>query len=200
MLQARHRNLVSGRQMKRPFFTIGHATRSIEEFVGLVKASNAGLVIDVRTTPMSRTNPQYNIGALPATLSKYQIRYQHVAALGGRRGRQRDVRPAVNGFWHNQSFHNYADYAMGQDFQAALRELRKAGHAITCVTMCAEAMWWRCHRRIIADYLIAAGDAVFHILGPDQVRVASLTASAAVEPSGLLTYPATANKKPELKR
>lgn len=177
--------------MKRPFFTIGHSTRSIEEFVGLVNASNAGLVIDVRTTPMSRTNPQYNIDALPATLSKYQIRYEHVAALGGRRGRQRDVPSAVNGFWQNQSFHNYADYAMGQDFQSALTALRKAGHATTCVTMCAEAVWWRCHRRIIADYLIAAGEAVFHILGPDQVRAASLTTGATVAPGGFLTYPVT---------
>jgi len=141
--------------MKRPFFTIGHSNRSIPDFVELVRASDIELVIDVRTTPMSRSNSQYNLDDLPVTLSENRIGYEHIAELGGRRGRQRHCPTDINAFWENQSFHNYADYAMSQEFQSGLARLREVGNAITCVTMCAEAVWWRCHRRIIADYLLA---------------------------------------------
>jgi hypothetical protein len=94
------------------FFTIGHSTRSIGEFIELLVASKIGVVVDVRTVPRSRTNPQYNRDALPASLSGFQIAYEHIAELGGLRPRSRNVGPAVNVFWENQSFHNYADYAM----------------------------------------------------------------------------------------
>jgi len=175
--------------MKRPFFTIGHSTRSIPEFVDLVRASNVELVVDVRTIPMSRKNPQYNIDNLPITLSDYQIGYEHIPALGGRRGREPNIPADLNAFWENQSFHNYADYAMSQEFQSGLARLREVGHATTCVTMCAEAVWWRCHRRIIADYLMAAGEAVFHIMGPKKIDRAHLTSGASIEAGGRLTYP-----------
>src|SRR6185312_1795239 len=99
-----------------PFFTIGHSTRSIREFVDLLAASEVGLVVDVRNIPRSRTNPQYNREALPESLSEFQIAYEHVAELGGRRPRARDIAPDVNAFWQNQSFHNYADYAMSHAF------------------------------------------------------------------------------------
>ena len=175
--------------MKRPFFTIGHSTRSIPEFVELIRAFNVELVIDVRTTPMSRKNSQYNLDTFPITLSEYQIGYEHIPALGGRRGRQPNCPADVNAFWDNQSFHNYADYALGQEFQPGLARLREVGHAIPCVTMCAEAVWWSCHRRIIADYLLAAGEAVFHIMGPRQVELAHLTSGASAAMDGTLTYP-----------
>jgi uncharacterized protein (DUF488 family) len=183
--------------MNRPFFTIGHSTRSIAEFVDLVRGSNIGLVVDVRTIPMSRKNPQYNIDALPLTLSEYHIGYEHIPSLGGRRGREFDVPNDLNAFWQNQSFHNYADYARGREFQSGLARLRELGHATTCVTMCAEAVWWRCHRRIIADYLVAAGEAVFHIMTPKKVEAARLTSAASIEIGGLLAYPSAAlmNKK-----
>jgi uncharacterized protein (DUF488 family) len=183
--------------MKRPFFTIGHSIRSIPEFVDLVGASNVELVIDVRTIPTSRKNPQYNIDTLPITLYEYQIGYEHIPALGGRRGRERNIPADLNAFWENQSFHNYADYAMSQEFQSGLARLREVGHAMTCVTMCAEAVWWRCHRRIIADYLMAAGEAVFHIMGPKKVEPAHLTNGVSVAVDGTLTYPPSAirNKK-----
>jgi uncharacterized protein (DUF488 family) len=138
---------------------------------------------------MSRTNPQYNIDVLPAALSRYDIRYKHMAALGGRRGRQRQVSPEVNAFWKNRSFHNYADYAMGADFHSGFAELRAAGSRVTSVTMCAEAVWWRCHRRIIADYLVTAGETVFHILGPGQVRAATVTPGAIAASDGNVIYP-----------
>ena len=93
------------------FFTIGHSTRSIEEFVGSLRSVGVQFLVDVRTVPRSRRNPQFNREVLPATLADFQIGYEHLAALGGLR-HKRDISPAVNGFWQNQSFHNYADYAM----------------------------------------------------------------------------------------
>jgi uncharacterized protein (DUF488 family) len=181
--------------MKRPFFTIGHSTRSIPEFVELITACDIELVVDVRTTPMSRKNSQYNIDTLPITLSKRQIGYEHIPALGGRRGRAPHVPSDVNSFWENQSFHNYADYAMSQEFQCGLARLREVGHARTCVIMCAEAVWWRCHRRIIADYLMAAGETVLHIMGPEKVEPAYLTNGASVAADGALTYPPSRRNK-----
>ena len=114
--------------MALPFFTIGHSTRSIDEFVDLLSNAEVWLVIDVRTIPRSRTNPQYNSETLAKALSESQIDYAHIAALGGLRGRKRDVPADVNAFWQNQRFHNYADYAMSEDFHSGLIRLRKLGH------------------------------------------------------------------------
>ena len=176
------------------FFTIGHSTRPIGEFIDLLVASKIGLVVDVRTIPRSRTNPQYNREALPEALIGSQIAYEHIAELGGRRQRALDISPSVNAFWENQSFHNYADYAMGGGFHTGFARLRELGRIRRCALMCAEAVWWRCHRRIIADYLLAAGERVFHILGPDVVAPASLTKVATAHPNGTLTYPAQVSK------
>jgi uncharacterized protein (DUF488 family) len=172
-----------------PFFTIGHSTRPLGEFIDLLAASEVGLVVDVRTVPRSRTNPQYDRETLPGSLSGFQIGYEHVPELGGRRARRLDIAPEVNAFWENQSFHNYADYAMGVGFRSGLARLHELGQARRCAVMCAEAVWWRCHRRIITDYLLVAGARVFHILGPDSVTPASLTKSATPQPDGALTYP-----------
>ena len=176
------------------FFTIGHSTRSINEFVDLLENAEVKLVVDVRTVPRSRTNPQYNSEILPKTLSQFEIGYEHIVTLGGLRGRKRDVPADVNGYWLNQSFHNYADYAMSGDFHSGLIRLRKLGHAKQCAIMCAEALWWQCHRRIIADYLIAEGENVFHILGRDHVDQAQMTKEAKRGPAGILTYPADVEK------
>jgi len=173
--------------MARPFYTIGHATRSIEEFVALLGEADVRLVADVRTIPRSRANPQYNRDVLPDTLARFQIGYEHIAALGGLRGRKHEMSEAVNAFWQNRSFHNYADYALSDSFRAGLTHLRTIGHATTYAIMCAEAVWWRCHRRIIADYLIAAGEHVFHILSPGRIEAARMTDAAHIGPDGL-TY------------
>ena len=173
-----------------PYFTIGHSTRPIDDFVDLLTALEIGLVVDVRTIPRSRTNPQYNRETLPGSLSEFQIAYEHIAALGGRRARALGIAPDVNAFWKNQSFHNYADYAMGGAFHSGFTRLRELGSVRPCAVMCAEAVWWRCHRRIIADYLLVAGERVFHILGPNAVSPASLTKGATSMPDGVLTYPA----------
>ena len=176
--------------MTNPFYTIGHSTRSLDEFTTLLKSAELGLVADVRTMPRSRSNPQYNSAALAEFLSTLDIGYVHVAALGGLRGRQPDVPPATNAFWQNKSFHNYADYAMGEDFHIGFNKLRELGHAKRCTIMCAETLWWRCHRRIISDYLIAAGETVFHILGPGQIKQAQMTSAAKLGLAGTLEYPA----------
>jgi uncharacterized protein (DUF488 family) len=175
--------------MSNPFFTIGHSTRPIEEFVGLLKEARVKLVVDVRTLPRSRTNPQYNNDVLYASLAAQEVAYEHLPALGGLRGKQPGVSPAVNAYWNNASFHNYADYAMSEEFRAGLARLRALGHATRSTVMCAESLWWRCHRRIIADYLIAAGEEVFHILGPGHIEPARLTPEARIEPNGSLIYP-----------
>jgi uncharacterized protein (DUF488 family) len=177
-----------------PFFTIGHSTRPIGDFVELLAASGIDLVVDVRTVPRSRTNPQYNRETLPHALSEFQIAYEHVAELGGLRGRASDVTPGVNAFWENRSFHNYADYAMGAGFRAGFDRLRDLGRARHCAVMCSEAVWWRCHRRIIADYLLLSGEQVFHILGPGKIAPASPTPGARSGPGGVLTYPAQAGE------
>src|SRR5436305_1743517 len=111
--------------MANPFYTIGHSTRPIGEFLDLLRSVDVGLVADVRSIPRSRTNPQYNSDVLPDALSEAQIGYEHIAALGGLRARHREIPFEVNDFWQNASFHNYADYAMGDDFREGLARLRE---------------------------------------------------------------------------
>ncbi len=176
--------------MAYPFHTIGHATRAIGEFIDLLRGADVRLVADVRTVPRSRTNPQYNRDALPQPLAACGIGYEHIASLGGLRGREREVAPEVNGYWQNDSFHNYADYAMSEAFRDGLAHLRELGRGRPCAVMCAETLWWRCHRRIITDYLLASGETVFHILGPGHVEPAVINEAARPHASGYLTYPA----------
>jgi uncharacterized protein (DUF488 family) len=172
------------------FFTIGHATRPLDAFVDLLQAAKVELVADVRTMPRSRTNPQYNKETLPEALKRFHISYRHFPPLGGLRPKARDIPPTTNAFWRNASFHNFADYALSDVFHAGLAELRDAGARQRCAIMCAETLWWRCHRRVITDYLLNAGEAVFHILGPDQVEPATLTPAARATDPMTLVYPA----------
>ena len=173
-----------------PVFTIGHATRSLEELAALLRANEVTCLVDVRTVPRSRTNPQFNKDVMPASLEPHGIGYRHIAALGGLRGRKVDVPADVNGFWENQSFHNYADYAMTPAFSEGLEELLALGDGKRCAIMCAETVWWRCHRRIITDYLLAAGERVCHILGPGKVEEAHMTEAARPRADGHLVYAA----------
>jgi len=174
-----------------PFFTIGHSTRSTEAFVGLLQEAKVILVVDVRTIPRSRSNPQFNRDTLPASLGRYRIAYEHLPSLGGLREAQRGVPADVNAFWENASFRNYADYALGSEFHQGLRQLREWGHRDCLAVMCAESLWWRCHRRIITDYLLAAGEEVFHILGHNHVERARLTEAARIQSDGAVRYPPT---------
>jgi uncharacterized protein (DUF488 family) len=172
------------------FFTIGHSTRSLETFTALLQEANVKLLVDVRTVPRSRTNPQFNREVLPQALAPHHVDYEHIAELGGLRGRQRQVSSAANAFWRNTSFHNYADYAAGESFQLGLDRLRAVARGRTCAIMCAESLWWRCHRRIIADYLLADGEPVFHIMGPGQIVPAVMNKAARRTGPRTLIYPA----------
>ena len=144
----------------------------------------------MRTVPRSRTNAQYNAEVLGAELAPWRVDYDRIPGLGGLRGRSRDVPPEVNGFWENQSFHNYADYALSDAFAEALDQLIGKAGAQTTAIMCSEAVWWRCHRRIIADYLLMHGIPVRHLMGGGRIEPASLT-PAARERGGRLVYPAS---------
>jgi uncharacterized protein (DUF488 family) len=184
--------------MPHPFYTIGHGTRPIGDFVALLREAGVTMLADVRTVPRSRTNPQYNREVLPDTLEPFDIGYEHIAALGGLRGRVREVAPEINAFWQNGSFHNYADYAMGEHFRAGLAHLRDLGKTQCCAIMCAETVWWRCHRRIITDYLLAAGERVLHILAPGKIEPAVISEAARPQGSDVLTYPPRPPNQPDL--
>jgi uncharacterized protein (DUF488 family) len=175
--------------MTEAIYTIGHSTRPIDEFIELLRDSAIELVADVRTIPRSRTNPQYERDALRASLADAGIAYEHLPALGGLRGRSRETPPAQNAFWENGSFHNYADYAMTDAFRDGLRKLVDLAQPRRTAIMCSEAVWWRCHRRIIADYLLHAGVPVHHIVGAQRVEPARMTAAAMPGPNKTLAYP-----------
>src|SRR5262245_36396812 len=169
-------------------FTIGHSTRTRDEFIALLDEFHVDLVADVRSIPRSRTNPQFNGDALAETLPESGIAYRHVKALGGRRGRTKEAPPSANTLWRNESFRNYADYAAGSAFRAGLDELRTVARGHRCALMCAEAVWWRCHRRIIADYLLVSGTPVIHILGSNKSKPATLTPGAQELSDGTVLY------------
>ena len=182
--------VIGAAQMAEKFYTVGHGTRPIDGFLDLLNEATVRLVVDVRTAPRSRTNPQFDRDALANSLAAFTIEYRHIAGLGGLRPRQKAISASTNAFWQNQSFHNYADYAMSSEFQSALEELHELGRAKRCAIMCAETLWWRCHRRIITDYLLAAGETVFHIMGTGQIEQAHKTPAAKRRPDGVLIYPA----------
>jgi uncharacterized protein (DUF488 family) len=169
-------------------YTIGHSTRPIEELMQLLGEAGIELLVDVRAIPRSRTNPQFNRDVLPASLATGGIGYEHAVALGGRRHRARDAGPSPNTFWRNESFRNYADYAATEPFKAALGALEAQARQQRCAIMCSETLWWRCHRRIISDYLIADGFPVLHIMGLRKTEPAVLTANAERLADGTLIY------------
>ncbi|MHA6492784.1 DUF488 domain-containing protein [Pseudomonas borbori] len=172
-----------------PVYTIGHSTRTIAEFVELLQAGDVQLVVDIRSVPRSRTNPQYNLDALPEALAAHGIGHAQILELGGLRKKSKSIAPQTNAFWTNQSFHNYADHALTDEFEAGLARLMALSQRQRCALMCSEAVWWRCHRRIVADYLLHRGRAVFHLMGPAKAQAASMT-KAATPAGNSLTYPA----------
>ncbi|MGB3324305.1 MAG: DUF488 domain-containing protein [Mycolicibacterium fortuitum] len=177
--------------MSEPIFTIGHSTRTFAEFADLLRDSGVQLIVDVRKLPGSTRYPQFDQDALSASLGAEGVRYQYAQGLTGRRAVSTEVPFEVNGWWKNRSFHNYADYAMSDGFRRALAELRELGRTSRIAVMCSEAVWWRCHRRIIADHLISHSETVRHIIGPGHVDTAQLSAGAVTGPAGTVTYPAT---------
>ena len=176
------------RVQRLPVYTVGHSTRSIAEFADLLKQGSVELVVDIRRTPRSRTNPQFNLCDLPEALTAWQIGYTWIAELGGRRIKSKAIPPEVNGFWLNQSFHNYADFALSDEFRAGYSRLIELCNARRCAIMCSEAVWWRCHRRFVADYLLHDGWEVFHLMGVARIEVATLNAAARAYGASLV-YP-----------
>jgi len=175
--------------MAAQFVTIGHSNRDLDEFLGMLRAVQVGLLVDVRTFPRSRSNPAYNIDRLPDDLARIQIGYRHCPALGGRRPRQREVDDDLNALWRVQSFHNYADYALSDEFAAAFEALVRLGRDRRLVLMCSEAVWWRCHRRIITDYLLLDGHPVDHLMSPGHIEHATPTPGARKTLEGKVVYP-----------
>jgi uncharacterized protein (DUF488 family) len=165
--------------------TVGHSNRSAGDFVRLLEAHGVKLLVDVRTVPRSRHNPQFNRETLPATLEDAGIAYVHMPALGGLRKPRKD---SANTAWRKDSFRGYADYMQTPEFAAALDGLiaLEASHHIA--VMCAEAVPWRCHRSLIADALTARGIAVRHIISRAESRAHAMTSFARVN-GAEVTYP-----------
>lgn len=169
-------------------FTIGHSTRSLDELIAMLREQDVDTLIDVRTIPRSRRHPQFNIENLAVALPDAGIAYRNDKALGGRRGKQQNG-PSPNPFWTHAGFRNYADYALTTPFRAALAELERTAATQRSAIMCAEALWWKCHRRIITDYLLADGHAVVHILSESKTESARITENAVRTAHGALLYP-----------
>jgi uncharacterized protein (DUF488 family) len=183
-------------------WTIGHSTRAIDDFISLLKENEINLLVDVRAWPGSKRYPQFNKDALAESLNAHGIRYEHFPELGGKRKSRPDSR---NTAWRNASFRGYADYMETEQFQKGVERLlafarsdglgsrrneRDGWEAVTpwgTAIMCAEAVWWRCHRSLIADYLKARGVEVLHILGANKVEPHPYTSAARIV-NGELSY------------
>ena len=166
-------------------WTIGHSTRPIGEFTDLLLAHVIALLVDVRTIPRSRYNPQFNRDTLAQSLSEAGLQYRHFPELGGLRKPKND---SLNDGWRNTSFRGYADYMQMEEFQRALEELMAYGTDMKTAIMCAEAVPWRCHRSLIADALVSRGWEVQHVMSPEKATPHVLTSFAHFE-KGTLTYP-----------
>ncbi len=185
-------------------WTIGHSTRAIDELISLLKENEINLLADVRAWPGSKRYPQFNKDALVESLNAHGIRYEHFPELGGKRKSKPDSR---NTAWRNASFRGYADYMETEQFQKGVERLlvfarsdglgsrrneRGGGEAVTpcaITIMCAEAVWWRCHRSLIADYLKARGVEMLHVFGANKVEAHPYTSAARIV-NGELSYEA----------
>ncbi len=170
-----------------PIFTIGHSTRPIEDFIALLHAHQIKLLIDVRTVPRSRHNPQFNRDTLPDSLRPAHIHYLHLAELGGLRHARKD---STNTAWRNLSFRGFADYMETPEFEQGLTRLIDESQKQRTAIMCAEAVPWRCHRSLIADALTARGLEVFEISSATRTQPHKMTPFAQI--NGIqVRYPQT---------
>jgi len=165
-------------------WTIGHSTRTAQEFLGLLAHYCIQAIVDVRSLPGSRKYPQYDQEALSLTLAEHGIEYHWLKSLGGRR---RALRDSPNTAWRNASFRGYADYMATSEFARGFSELKQLATHARCALMCAEAVWWRCHRSMIADALCVEGVKVFHILDAGHSPLHPMTSPARIL-NGQLSY------------
>lgn len=164
--------------LKLTIWTAGHSNRSSEEFVALLQAHNIKRLVDIRTVPRSRHNPQFNHDTLPAALAAHGIEYTHMPGLGGLRHPRKD---SINTAWKNDSFRGYADYMQTADFGRQLEALVQSSTLAATAIMCAEAVPWRCHRSLVADALTARGIEVRHIMSPSSAKTHRVTPFARVD-------------------
>jgi len=181
--------LASGQQRQRQptVLTIGHSTRALEEFIQLLQGHEVTCVVDVRTVPRSRHNPQFNRETLPQALKGAGIAFHALPGLGGFR---RSADDSINTAWENHSFRGFADYMQTREFEHSLNELIALAREQRVVLMCAEAVPWRCHRSLIADALLARGIATEHILS-DKPRQPHVFPAFAKVSGTSVTYPGT---------
>jgi len=172
-------------------YTIGHSTRTLDEFVELLKAYSVTFVVDVRTVPRSRHNPQFNKETLPGSLKERAIRYLHMPEIGGLRHAKRD---SINLAWKNPSFRGYSDYMQTKEFSEALLKLIALARENCVAIMCAEALPWRCHRGLISDALVARRIKVLHIISKTATITHELNEMAQVE-GNTVTYPLYSKEK-----
>lgn len=180
-------------------YSIGHSNRPVEVLLSMLAAAGVEVLVDVRSYPSSRYNPQFNAQALSRSLAVAGMAYRHAPALGGRRSPQEESQaqsqvqnqsqPSPNGAWTEPAFHSYADYALTPAFRQGLETLTALADEKVLAIMCAEADWRQCHRRIVTDYLLAAGYEVLHLRSPDKREEARMTAGAVVETDSRVTYP-----------
>lgn len=168
-------------------WTIGHSTRPSEELIGLLREHGIGRLVDIRRFPGSRRQPQYGREALAAALAGAGIGYVHEPGLGGRRAARPD---SPNAYWRDPGFRGYADHMATPEFGAALARLVALGNGEATAILCAEAVPWRCHRQLVADALVAAGNEVVHITGAGRAQPHVLNAAARLRADGTLVYPA----------
>lgn len=169
-------------------WTVGHSNRSIEQFIELLTAQNIQLLADVRRFPGSRRLPHFGQENLSKSLASIGIDYVHFPELGGRR---KALPNSPNSAWRNEAFRGYADFMMTSEFRAGIDRLLKFAREKRTAIMCAEALWWQCHRSLIADYLKAAGHTVINILAPNKIEEHPFTSAARIV-NGKLTYAAEA--------
>ena len=175
----------------RTIYTIGHSTRPIEEFIALLRQHEITQLVDIRTIPKSRHNPQFGQDELKLSLKKAGITYVYLKQLGGLRPK---VKQSINDAWHNASFRNYADYMQTKEFSGGLKDLIALSQEATTAIMCAEAVPWRCHRSLVGDALLVRGIPVCEIISEKSVRKHNLTTFAVVD-GKTITYPKSALKK-----
>lgn len=172
--------------MPNTVWTIGHSTHPLQVLLEHLTSQQIELLADVRTVPRSRRHPHFSSDALAQALPSREIGYRHLKELGGWRKPRRD---SPNTGWRNESFRGYADYALTAAFRAALDELCRLAGAQRTAIMCSEALWWRCHRRLIADRLVAAGWEVCHIGADGRTSAHRMSDFASVQPDGTILYP-----------
>jgi uncharacterized protein (DUF488 family) len=166
--------------VKRPIYTVGHSTRTLAELGAILVACDVDALVDLRSIRRSRTNPQFNEARLRAYLARKGIGYHVIAALGGRRAKVKPPLKQPNDAWQHVGFRNFADHAESAGFRAGLAELIALAKQHTVAIMCSEAVWWRCHRRIVADHLIAHRVPVVHLMSQRSQAVATPTPFAVI--------------------